>query len=124
MPQLRQLDGVLLRPVRIGNVLLGKGPVIVLTVTDREAPEKIQKAGRLGARILELRIDRLRKISPVAVLKTICSLKKLGRPLIATIRSLKEGGGRPLTGTRRLALFKKILPEVQAIDLELSSAWS
>lgn len=114
---------MLLRPVRIGNVLLGKSPVIVLTVADREAPAQIRKAGRLDARVLELRIDRLRKISPDAVLKRIRLLRKLGRPLIATIRSSREGGGRLISDPQRLELFKKILPEVQAIDLELSSPW-
>lgn len=108
--------------MKIGSVSLEAQPVIVLTVTDRESLAAILKAGRLGARVLELRIDRFRKISPDAILQRIRSLRKLRCPLIATIRSAREGGGRAMSDAKRLELFKKILPEVQAIDLELGSA--
>ena len=42
-------------------------------------------------------------------------------PLIATIRSRREGGGRSIPDSERLELFKNILPLVDAIDLELNS---
>ena len=42
-------------------------------------------------------------------------------PLLATIRSSREGGGRKLSDAKRAGLFKKVIPEVDAIDLELSS---
>lgn len=107
--------------VRIGKVTLGKGPTIALTLTDSESPQQIQKAKALGARLLEIRIDRFRRLEEDTIVKRVRSLRRLGVPLIATIRCRKEGGGRMLSDHQRLHLFKKILPWVEAIDLELSS---
>ncbi len=114
--------------IKIGKVILGKGPVIALTVTDKETPGSIKKikswvkaAGRLPL-LLEIRIDRFRNLSDSYVLSKIRSLKKSGLPLIATLRSRKEGGARALSGSARLGLFKKILPLVNAVDVELSSS--
>ncbi len=106
--------------VKIGNVSLEK-PALVLTVAGSESPSSIQKAKRLDAQILELRIDRFKFRSEEELVRKIRSLKRLGLPLIATIRSRKEGGGRSIPDKRRAELFQKILPWVDAIDLELNS---
>jgi len=123
VPQLRQLDGVLLKKnrLRIGKVLLGTRPAIALTITDLESPQALLKAKRLGAGLLEVRIDRFRRLDERQILQRIHSLKRVGLPLIATIRSQKEGGRRFLSESQRVELFKKILPKVDAIDLELAS---
>jgi 3-dehydroquinate dehydratase-1 len=107
--------------IRIGKVLLGKGPVIAVTVTDREKPRALQKAKRLGARLIEIRIDRFQRLDESWLEEKIRSFKRLGMPLIATIRARQEGGGRRIPDSERLALFKKILSRVDAVDLELSS---
>ena len=105
-------------------MILGKGPAIALTVTDKETPGSIKRA--VGAEgpplLLEIRIDRFRNLSNSYVLSKIRSLKKVGLPLIVTIRSRKEGGARALSGSTRLELFKKILPLSNAVDVELSSS--
>ena len=106
--------------IKIGNVSLEK-PALVLTVTDSESPSAIQKAKRLGAQILELRIDRFKFRSEEELIRKIRALKKLRIPLIATLRSRKEGGARSIPEARRIQLFKKVLPWTDAIDLELSS---
>lgn len=101
-------------------------PQVALTVTDLDRPDLIQKVVRqvkkIGALpLLELRIDRFKRFNEESILHTIRSFKKAGAPLIATIRSRKEGGGRALSDARRAELFKKVLPLVQILDLELSS---
>jgi len=105
----------------MGTVPLGKGPVIALTITDREDLRGIRKTKKLGVKVLELRIDRFLGLDPDRIQKRIKSLRRLGLPLIATIRSRREGGGRRIPDERRIDLFKRVLPWVQAIDLELSS---
>ncbi len=113
MPQLRQLDGVFLKPS------------IALTVTDREPLEQIRKVIG-GARhtvplLLEIRIDRFCRFDETKILQRVHALKKLRLPLIATIRSHSEGGGRKLSDSKRLVLFKTLLPFVQIVDVELNS---
>lgn len=71
--------------------------------------------------LLELRIDLFRRLTPEAIQKRIQMLKKLHLPIITTIRSQKEGGGKKLTDEFRLELFKKILPSINMIDVELGS---
>lgn len=107
--------------LKIGNIPLGRGPVIVLTVTDSESLRLIKKARRYGARLIEVRIDRFRKVTDESILARIRSLRKCGMPLIATLRSRKEGGAKSLSEKKRLELYRKILPLVHAMDVELSS---
>jgi len=114
MPQLREFHGVFLKPG------------VALTVTDSASPRLIRKIARRGKKLglsllLEIRIDRFRRLDEESVFQKIRSFQKTRLPLIATIRSRKEGGGRHLSDSQRLGLFKKILPLVQIIDLELSS---
>ena len=122
--------------IRIGKIGLGKGPAIALTVTDRDTPSSIKRAvgaPLVGARrskgraqgpplLLEIRIDRFRRFDFPYVLSKINSFKRLKLPLIATIRSRNEGGARTLSDSARFELFKKVLPLVNAIDVELSSS--
>ena len=114
--------------IKIGKAILGKGPAIALTVTDRETPGSVKKAKSLikaaggPPLLLEIRIDRFRNLSDSYLRSKVRPLKKLNLPLIATIRSRKEGGARTLSDSARLELFKKILPRVNAVDVELSSS--
>ena len=99
-------------------------PQVAFTVTDQETPQQIQKV--VGAihglpLLLEIRIDRFRHLDQDYVLGKIQRLRSLGLRLIATVRTSKEGGGRSLSDSRRLELFKWALPLVQIIDVELNS---
>jgi 3-dehydroquinate dehydratase-1 len=94
--------------------------------TSQNLVQEVQKAKKWGAHLLELRLDlfppkeREKAIPIILAIKKVCKL-----PILATIRSKKEQGpGRktsPLTDEKRLKLFKKVLPLVQWIDIELSS---
>ena len=107
--------------IKIGKISLGARPAIVVTVSGKESRLLLKKAKRLGARIFELRIDRFPSLKENFILKKIRFYRGLGLPLIATIRRREEGGGRRIPEAKRLELFKKVLPWVEAVDLELAS---
>ena len=56
-----------------------------------------------------------------AALERVTALKKLRIPLIATVRAQKEGGAFFLSNAARQALYRTLLPHVDAIDIELAS---
>ncbi len=65
----------------------------------------------------ELRFDLYPAVDP-DILKTL----PFGKiPVIATLRSAAEGGQWRAPESERLALFKRLIPHVAAIDVELSS---
>lgn len=121
MPELRQLDGVFLIIVKIGKAVLGRGPAIALTVTDSDNLRLIQKAKQRGANLIEVRVDSFRRLDNAWVNQKLRSFRKLGMPIIGTIRSRREGGRRFIPDSRRADLFKEILPFVDGVDLELGS---
>lgn len=88
-----------------------KLPLIAFAVP---GPQKRPK----GADLLEARIDQFKNLKPEAVAR---ALKKMPKPILATVRSVKEGGKARLSDAQRIALFRAALPHVQALDIELSS---
>ena len=113
--------------IKIGRAILGQGPAIAVTVTDGDDPKSIQRAKKTAGAyynfpfLIELRIDRFRRLEENYVLSKVRSFKRPGLPLIATIRSRKEGGARRLSDPERFGLFRKVLPFVDAVDIELAS---
>lgn len=85
----------------------------------------VKKAVRLGADIIEVRVDTFAKRDPAQLadcLKKIKADSGLSRtPILLTIRSVKEGGRLPLTDGERLALFTTLMPFADLVDIELSS---
>ncbi len=106
--------------IKIGNLKLGDIPRIVLVLCARKNGAFIEKAKSLGADLLEIRIDQFRNVKSEYILKTIEQIKRSDLPIIATIRSKREGG-KYLTESKRLKLFEATIPLVEAIDIELSS---
>ena len=106
--------------IKIGNVKLGDIPRIALVICTRKNGVFIEKAKSLGADLLEIRIDQFRNVNPGYILKSIEQIKGRGLPIIATIRSKREGG-KYLAESKRLKLFEAIIPLVEAVDIELSS---
>jgi len=106
------------RQLAIGRVRLGAAPRVVLCVSDT-------RGGQLpaGCRpdLVEARIDLFRRRTPADVERTLHTLRRSGRPLIATIRTTAEGGAWQGSETDREALFGAALPLVHAVDIELTS---
>jgi len=109
------------KTLKIGRVSLGLRPRIALVISDIKNSGLMKKAESSGADILELRLDQCKKIPQKDIVKTVKTIKTKGMPLIATIRSEKEGGGKSFSQAQRLKLFEAVIPLVDAVDIELSS---
>jgi len=113
-------------PVRIGRVKIGDSPRLVAVITVPQNAVQLAKAGAVGADIAELRLDYMSSMPEEKIVQAVRRAAQAGKlPLIATIRTPREGGagkdGAAADEKRREALFKAIIPFVQAVDIELSS---
>lgn len=107
------------REVRIGAVVLGEQPRVVLAVAADSA--RVAGALRRGGDILELRADQLAEPSSEQIEHTVQRLRRHGRPILLTIRSRREGGLQPIPDAQRRELFLAALNFVDAVDCELRS---
>jgi len=105
--------------IKIGKIKLGQIPRIAVSIADTENAKTIKSK---SIDLLELRVDRFQKINPAYVSEVIKSRKKIGPPLILTIRNKKEGGDKSIPDRIRLQLFNIAIPLVNAVDIELNSA--
>ncbi len=99
----------------------GKYPLLAGVVTEPENRRSINKAFQYGADLLELRLDCFRNIEEEYLVNTVKAISKKGLPIIATVRSVKEGGRNYIPDKERLGIFTAVMPFVDAIDIELSS---
>ena len=104
--------------IKIGKTELGKIPRIAISVGDREDNKLIKS---LFVDILEIRVDQFKKTEPVYVKNIIKKRKKIGVPLILTIRSKEEGGQRDVSNELKSKIFEENIPLVNAVDIELKS---
>jgi len=105
-------------PVRIGRVRLGRVPRVVLAV-DGDRPAILRQARRAGVDVLEARVDQFRPLTPSAVARQVARLKRYGLPIIGTVRSRLEGGATTFSSAQRLQLYARLLPVVDAVDVDL-----
>ncbi len=105
--------------LKIGKVNLGRVSKIAVVLSDNG--DLIDKSLIEGTDIAELRIDQFKDITLGNIVDVIGKVKRLSLPVIGTIRPKKEGGRRNISSSKRLKLFKKISPLVDAVDIELSS---
>jgi 3-dehydroquinate dehydratase-1 len=96
---------------------LDKAPQVVVSINDTADLEKSKRAGDFD--LIELRIDLFSSLEMDHILQVITRCKPY--PVIATIRSSAEGGAFKKPEADRLQLFKKVIPHIHAIDIELSS---
>ena len=106
--------------LKIGNVRLGEVPRVVLGIVGNYST--LSLAAKSGVNIFEARVDQFEPVDTVFVVNEIKAIRKLDLPIIGTVRSKKEGGKANLSDSRRIALYEKISPLVDAIDIELYSS--
>ncbi len=99
---------------------LGEKPLIAIPVDDKEFEKNVDLAKEKGADIIELRIDQFQDRSIDYILDKVSYIKNLDLSIIATVRSAKEGGTH-ISDYERERIFKAVVPEVDIIDIELSS---
>ncbi len=106
---------------------LNREPVYVAALLGgKELMESAMAAHRQKADLIELRIDTFSARERKSLEEILQEVRKnSGLPLLATVRSPQEQDPRHksvrLSSAERLALFKRALPWVEWIDLELSS---
>ncbi len=115
---LKQMAGEMSLPTRIGAVTLGTLPRVAVTLIAEAHGRRARTAWRAGADLLEVRVDGFRRLEPAWVCRHLKAMRRAGLPLIATIRLRAEGGLRAVSEPARLALFKAVLPLVDAVDIE------
>jgi len=103
----------------LSDLLQRATPLIAVSFSDTETDDDIAEAIAAGLDVAELRIDRYSSVSRDYVMAQVQRFAAL--PTIATIRTAAEGGDWEGTEDERLRLFMAVLPEVDGIDIELSS---
>jgi len=100
---------------------LGKYPLIALPLDDRDIDSRLSIARDKGIDIIELRIDMFSNTQPEYVKNISKKVKNSGFSIIATVRSVNEGGSKRLTDHERLNLFRTVSDYADIIDIELRS---
>lgn len=98
--------------VRIGGLNLSKSIVVPI---GKSPVDSAIKAKKLGADLLELRIDLL----DADAHKALSELKKLGLPVIITNRMKQEGGAWAGSEDERIRELLSLMPLADAVDIEL-----
>lgn len=103
----------------ICNMKLGEIPHIAGVLTDTDVIN-INHDVLNTADIIELRVDLFDKLSPEHIEMIFRLAKdKFKKPLIGTIRSIKEGGKKEVPD--RLGLYRTIIPLSDLVDVEIGS---
>jgi 3-dehydroquinate dehydratase-1 len=95
-------------------------PLVLGTVTTPTGLRHLARAAS-PAHAIEVRVDAL-LAEQVPVEKIEAALKKRCHPVLLTLRIPSEGGRRSWKVKERRELFLRLLPHVEAIDVELATA--
>ena len=95
-------------------------PVVLGTVTTRAGLRLLARKNP-SCDAIEVRVDAL-LASEVSSNEIEAALQKKKQPVLLTLRIPPEGGHRPWKIAERRALYLRLLPLVEAIDVELATA--
>lgn len=99
-----------------------RAPLTAGVITGSIGLRDVKKAVVSGADLLEIRVDTFRRRGPDDIILALRPLKDVGRPLILTVRSKKEGGRVHIPDGKRLELFVALAPFAAYVDIELGSS--
>ncbi len=94
-----------------------KRPAIAGAASDSDL-KYIQEDILRALDLIELRVDHFSDFSDVHIRDVFKEAGTLGKPLIATVRSTKEGGQREISDSERVRLFNLIKSSADLIDIE------
>ncbi|HEX8948492.1 MAG TPA: type I 3-dehydroquinate dehydratase [Dissulfurispiraceae bacterium] len=103
----------------ICNMKLGEKPLIAGILTDIDVPV-VDGDYLNSADLLELRVDMFSDIALshiVSVFKTV--RERFRKPIIATVRDIREGGQREVED--RLTIYREVIPLSDIVDVELNA---
>jgi 3-dehydroquinate dehydratase-1 len=108
--------------VKIGPVtFVADQPRVIAPFTDKTPIEEIVRLRDVGLDLLEARVDCFDSYETGYVLDKLAQVPA-NLPVVATIRSQREGGKWRGSETERLSLFSALMPQVDGVDIELSSS--
>ncbi len=96
--------------MKIGQIELGKRAVVVGTLV-KNIDTNSEKYNQID--VFELRLDLFSRQD--------VEINNYNKPLIATVRSKKEGSPNEIDDEKRFEIYEKVASSVDAIDVELSS---
>jgi 3-dehydroquinate dehydratase I len=105
----------------LGKLKIGRVPRVVGSIACADTLGRIRGPTDLTFDVAEIRWDMI-GTEKSSVITACHQIEKTGAPVILTIRSSLEGGEWTGDEARRLALYKKALPHVSAVDVEISSS--
>jgi 3-dehydroquinate dehydratase type I len=95
----------------------------VLLVGCVSTPAGMAMAGhvRCPVDLIEFRVDTLLKagVERAAILRALAARR---HPVLLTLRTSEEGGNYPWKSSERILLFRELMPEADAVDVELANA--
>lgn len=105
-------------PIPLGIISsTGDYPRIAVVVTDAITRPQIARAVKQGADLFELRLDLCSSREPSHVRRVLERFAPY--PVLATLRSAREGGKWEGPERERIALYEAILDCIAAVDVEL-----
>lgn len=111
-----------MRALRFGTVRLRPHyPTVVVPITDRAPARSVVLATGIGVDFVEARVDLFRKQDAESAGAFIDEVRP-SVPVLLTVRSADEGGEWNGTEAERLALYRALLPKVDAVDVELAAS--
>jgi len=109
-----------MQPFQIGQLVLGRVPRVVGTITQRDTLEELGADPQFPCDIVEVRLDMIGTEIPGWINATR-NIEASGYPVILTIRLAVEGGNWSLNDALRAPLYKHAVEELSVIDVEFSS---
>lgn len=97
--------------------MLSNIPAIAVVLTDIDVLS-IEREKLSYADLIELRVDMFENLDKVEDIFAITK-EKFSLPILCTIRSLKEGGKKPIEN--RLSIYEKLTPYCEFFDIEFFS---
>lgn len=110
-----------MKPLRIGRVALRPHqPTVIAPFTDRTPLRTLERAAGQGLSLAEARVDLFRDRSSESVRERIAAVRAV-MPVLVTLRAAREGGAWHDDEAARLELYRALLPDADAIDVELAA---
>ncbi len=105
--------------LRIGDLTTYDFPLIAVPLVDKSLTPELNVD---DADVVEMRVDMFDDISEKYVVNTIIKAREqLNKPIITTIRRFSEGGAIEIDDKTRKKLFKAVIKQTDAVDIEINS---
>ena len=106
--------------LRIGDLTTYDFPLIAVPLVDKSLTPELNVD---DADVVEMRVDMFDDISEKYVVNTIIKAREqLNKPIITTIRRFSEGGAIEIDDKTRKNLFKAVIKQTDAVDIEIKIA--